>query len=256
MFAVRNVGSRAKASGVHLLISLLVALGAALLVFGLWFPHPYRSISGGRELFMLVVTVDVILGPLITFAVFNLAKPRRELVTDLAVVGLLQLSALAYGLWTVYAARPVHMVFEYTRLSVVHAIEVDPALLPKAPPALQALPVTGPTLVALRPFKDASEQFDATMAALNGMPLAARADLWQPYEAATSAILQAAQPAEQLYARFPTRKAELDEAVQATGRPVATLRFLPVVGRNAVAWTALIDGTSAQPLGYLPLDSF
>jgi hypothetical protein len=48
---------------------------AAALVFGVWYPYPYREISGGRELFLIVVTVDVIWGHCITLAVFNRTKP-------------------------------------------------------------------------------------------------------------------------------------------------------------------------------------
>ncbi|NTV87211.1 MAG: pilus assembly protein, partial [Burkholderiaceae bacterium] len=115
---------RARAAAVHLCISLLVAGVAAGLVFGLWYPYPYREISGGRELFLLVVAVDVVLGPLVTFVVFNRTKPRKELVRDLALVGLMQLAGLAYGLWTVHEARPVHLVFEIDRFRAVHAVDV------------------------------------------------------------------------------------------------------------------------------------
>ena len=81
-------------------------------MFGWWYPYPYRELSGGRELFALVVAVDVVLGPLITLVIFNPAKTRRHLVMDFTVIGLLQVAALAYGLWTVFVARPVHLVFE------------------------------------------------------------------------------------------------------------------------------------------------
>lgn len=73
-------------------------------VWALVSPYPYREISGGRELFLLLVAVDVVMGPLITLMIFNTGKPRRELQLDLIVVGVLQLAALAYGLSTVYAA--------------------------------------------------------------------------------------------------------------------------------------------------------
>ena len=154
-----NWKGRLRASSIHLAISLSVTIMAALLVLALWYPYPYREISDGRILFQLVVMVDVIMGPLITFVIFNSAKPRKELVGDLAIVGGLQLAALSYGLWAVFVARPVHLVFEYTRMRVVHAIDVDADLLVKAPASLRALPVTGPTLISLRPFKDATEQF-------------------------------------------------------------------------------------------------
>ena len=252
---MNKVKDRLGASGIHLGISLCVAVFAAALVFGLWYPYPYGEISGGRELFFLVVAVDVIMGPLITLAIFNRAKPRRELLIDFTVVGLLQLAALGYGLWTVFAARPVHLVFEYSRMTVVHAIDVDADLLAKAPTSLQKLPVTGPTVIALRPFKNRAEQFDATMAAFEGFPLAARSDLWQAYEPVRADVLKEAKPVAELRARFSNQAAQIDRAIAATGKPVTDLRYLPLLSRKT-AWTVLLDTTTAEPLGYLPLDSF
>ena len=252
---MNKVKDRLGASGIHLGISLCVAVFAAALVFGLWYLYPYGEISGGRELFFLVVAVDVIMGPLITLAIFNRAKPRRELLIDFTVVGLLQLAALGYGLWTVFAARPVHLVFEYSRMTVVHAIDVDADLLAKAPTSLQKLPVTGPTVIALRPFKNPAEQFDATMAAFEGFPLAARSDLWQAYEPVRADVLKEAKPVAELRARFSNQAAQIDRAIAATGKPVTDLRYLPLLSRKT-AWTVLLDTTTAEPLGYLPLDSF
>ena len=252
---MNKVKDRLGASGIHLGISLCVAVFAAALVFGLWYPYPYGEISGGRELFFLVVAVDVIMGPLITLAIFNRAKPRRELLIDFTVVGLLQLAALGYGLWTVFAARPVHLVFEYSRMTVVHAIDVDADLLAKAPTSLQKLPVTGPTVIALRPFKNPAEQFDATMAALEEFALAARSDLWQAYEPVRADVLKEAKPVAELRARFSNQAAQIDRAIAATGKPVTDLRYLPLLSRKT-AWTVLLDTTTAEPLGYIPLDSF
>ena len=246
---------RFKASGIHLGISLTIALLAALLVFGLWYPYPYREMSGGRELFLIVVAVDVILGPLITLVVFNRAKPARELKRDLTLVAVLQLAALGYGMWTVFVARPVHLVFEYDRFRVVHAIDVPAELLGKTPPDVVALPLTGPTLLSLRPFKDANEKMEATMAALEGLSLSARPDLWQPYAAAKGEIWQAAKPATELKARFASRSAEIDAAIAKTGRKPETLAYLPLVGRKSF-WTVLLDPATADVLGFIPIDSF
>ena len=232
----------------------LAALAAAV-VFGLWYPYPYREISGGRSLFLLVVFVDVVMGPLITLVIFNRNKPRRELMTDFLVVGLLQLAALSYGIWTVFVARPVHLVFEYNRMAVVHAIDVDPALLSKAPKELQTLPMTGPTAIALRPFKDSAEQMDATIAAMGGAPLPARSDLWQPYRDSVADILKEAKPAAELQTRFPSQASLIHQAIESTGKTVAQLRYLPLLSRND-AWTVLLDAITAEPVGFIPLDSF
>lgn len=252
---MKNWKGRLCASGIHLGISIFIAAFAALLVFGLWYPYPYREISGGRTLFLLVAGVDIVIGPLVTLIIFNKAKPRREMVMDFTVVGLLQVAALSYGLWTVFVARPVHLVFEYSRMSVVHAVDIDAVLLAKAPPSLQKLPITGPTMIALRPFKDTAEQFDATMAAIGGIPLSARSDLWQPYSDSTIDVLKEAKPVEDLRNRFAKQVASIDRGIEETGKPAAQLRYLPMVGRDN-AWTVLLDATTAEPVGFLPLDSF
>ena len=245
---------RLKAAGIHLAISLAVAALAALLVFFVWYPYPYREISGGRELFLLVVVVDVIMGPLMTLAVFNLNKPRKELRRDLAVIGLLQLAALVYGLWTVAIARPVHLVFEIDRFRVVHAIDVEPALLKRAPPDLQQLPLMGPTLLSVREFKDSKESFDATMAALQGVELGARPDFWQSYEKAKTQIIAKAKPVADLKIRFPARVIDIDAALAA--EPANTpVGYVPLHSRGTF-WTVLVNTNTAEVLGFVPLDPY
>src|SRR6478752_7443075 len=165
---------RLRAGGIHFGASVAVAALAALLVFGIWYPYPYRVFSGGRNLFMLVVAVDVIIGPLITIAVFDRRKPMAELRRDLAVVVLLQLGALAYGLSTVAIARPVHLVFEIDRFRVVHGVDVPVDLLGREPAGIEAMPWSGPTLLAARPFRDNNESAEATIAALGGVQIGAR----------------------------------------------------------------------------------
>ncbi|MDO9199034.1 TfpX/TfpZ family type IV pilin accessory protein [Rhodoferax sp.] len=246
---------RFKASGIHFGISLVIALMAALLVFGLWYPYPYREISGGRELFLIVVIVDVILGPLITLAVFNRAKPWRELRRDLLVVALIQLAGLGYGLWAVFVARPVHMVFEYDRFRVVHAVDVPLELLAQAPPGVDALPLFGPTLLSLRPFRDSQEKMKATMAALEGLSLSAQPNLWQPYAAAIPEILKEARPVSELKARFVNQASEIDRVLVSTGRAPQVLVYLPMVGRKSF-WTVFLDPVTADVMAFMPLDSF
>lgn len=246
---------RLKASGIHFLISLAVAALAGALVFGVWYPYPYREISGGRELFLIVVTVDVILGPFITLAVFNLAKGWPVMRRDLMVVALLQLTALGYGLWTVYVARPVHLVFEYNRFSVVHAADVPAQLLDKTPPGITALPLTGPTLLSLREFKNNNEMADATLAAIMGAPLSARPDLWQPYADALPDIVKAAKPATQLKTRFPQEASDIDRVLARAGQTAQNVVYLPLVGRKSF-WTVFLDPVTAQIIATMPLDSF
>ncbi|MEJ6021483.1 TfpX/TfpZ family type IV pilin accessory protein [Ramlibacter sp. PS4R-6] len=246
---------RLRAALVHLAISAGIAALAATLVFALWYPYPYRDISGGRELFLIVTGVDVILGPLITLTIFNLAKPRRELVLDLSVVACIQLAALGYGLWTVAVARPVHMVFEFDRLRVVHGVDVPEDLLAQTPPGVQAEPWGGPTLLAVRPFRDANENMQATLVAMQGIQLAARPDLWQPYDQARPRVTAAAQPVEALRRRMPAKAPALDAALASLGRDAARTKYLPLVSRK-LAWVAFIEPATGDVVGFAPVDPY
>ena len=246
---------RFKASGIHLCISVVLAALAGALVFGLWYPYPYREISGGRDLFLLLVAVDVVLGPLITLAIFDRRKPRSELLRDLAVVGAIQLAALGYGLWTVFVARPVHLVFEYDRFRVVHAIDVQVNLLHKAPQNVVTMPLLGPTVVSIRPFKDKKEQSDALFDEVAGNALAARPDFWQPYAAASDQVRAAAKPVSELKTRFASRVGEIEAVIASTGRQPAALVYVPMIGRQSF-WTVFLDPVTTEVVGFMPLDSF
>ncbi|MFM9878895.1 MAG: TfpX/TfpZ family type IV pilin accessory protein [Burkholderiaceae bacterium] len=251
--------ARVWAALIHLGLSLLIAALASALVFGLWYPYPYREISGGRELFLIVVAVDVILGPLLTLTVFNLKKPRKELRRDLGVIGLLQLLALCYGLWTVFVARPVHLVFEIDRFRVVHAIEIPEDFTGKLAEDINAQPLWGPGMLSVRPFKDAAESFEATQVALSGIPLAAQPGLWEPYSQARERVLKEAKPVDALKKRFPAQAAAIDtllaEHLAPNKAKPAALVYLPMVGRKSF-WTVFIDPHTAQVVAFMPLDSF
>jgi hypothetical protein len=71
---------------------MLVVAG---LIFFIWYPHPYRVLSGGLNLFVLVAAVDLVLGPVCTFAVASSKKALKELRMDVALIALVQMAALS-----------------------------------------------------------------------------------------------------------------------------------------------------------------
>lgn len=253
-----SLKSRLLAASIHLTLSLIVAALAAGLVFALWYPYPYREISGGRELFLIVVAVDVIMGPLLTLAVFNRSKPISELRRDLAVIGLLQTAALVYGLWTVSVARPVYLAFELDRFRVVHAVDIPEEEMGLAPPDFQQLPWAGPVLLSVRNFKSQQEGMDATLAAMRGFPLSTRPFLWQSYEKAKPQILNVAKPLSDVKSRFPAEARSIDAALKSASAGDNTSRsigYVPMVGRDKF-WTVLLDLHTTEVIAFVPIDSF
>ncbi|XFB08520.1 hypothetical protein AAGT13_06380, partial [Azotobacter salinestris] len=85
------------------------ALLVSIALFWL-FPGGLFQAAGGREGLKIVVAVDLVLGPCLTLIVFNLRKPRSELVRDLSLIALVQVLALGAGVWQVLKVRPLAVV--------------------------------------------------------------------------------------------------------------------------------------------------
>ncbi len=102
---------RTKASLSHFLVSLTIFTVVVLVLRNFWYPTPYFDASGGWQGLTIVAGIDLVLGPLLTFVVFNTKKSKRELVTDLSIIIIFQFAALAWGIHTIYQQRPVAVVF-------------------------------------------------------------------------------------------------------------------------------------------------
>jgi hypothetical protein len=251
----RRLKAAGRAALWHLLASTAVAAGAAALVFGLWYPHPYDQLSGGVHLFGLLVGVDLVCGPLLTLVLFNPAKARGELTRDLGLVGLMQLAALLYGLWTVAAARPVFLVFELDRFRVVSAAEVDSAELPAAAEEFRRLGFSGPRLIAARvPRAGDADFLQGVELSLRGVGPALRPGAWRPYATARAAVLARARPMTQLQGRYPAHAGEIETLRQRSGLALDRIGYLPVQGRHDLFWVAAVAMDDARVIGFLALD--
>ena len=253
--AARNPWTvRARAALIHLGLSAIAAGLTALLVFWLWYPTPFREISGGRDLFLLVIAVDVVIGPLLTAVAFDLRKPRAELMRDLGVIVLLQLAALIYGANAVALARPAVIALEGDRLRVVRAIDLSNADWTKGQPEQAVTLLSGPRIVATRAPLD-SEKGDAIFKGLAGEDIGMRPEFWLPASATGAAYAKAAKPLTGLTRLHPDRLPVLERAVAATGREPRQLGYLPILARST-DWTALVDLSTGAIAGYVHIDGF
>lgn len=244
-----------QASAVHLIVTLAIAAFAAGLVFLLWFPYPYPSLAGGRELFLLVVAVDVICGPLLTAVVFNRSKPRIELIRDLGFIAVIQLGALAYGLLTVWQARPLFLVMEVDRFKVVVAADVDVIALHQLPASLRPSAFLGPRAVALRAPTDLQERNKVLLESVQGgRDYAERPDFYLPYEGVNA--LKSLKRAKSLSVFLQKQPDQILAAQRLAAERKADINqwtYLPVVARQD--WIAILD-SQGQIQGFLKGDGF
>ncbi len=241
----------------HLGLSIFVAAAAAAVVFGVWYPYPYREVSGGRELFSLLIAVDVVAGPVLTLVAFDPDKPRTVWWRDALVIGTLQIAALVYGLGTVMAARPAYLAFESDRFRVVTVAEIEPDTLGKAPEALRRLPLSGPRTIGTRLAQPTDPDYLVSLQqSLEGLPPSLRPERWILFEGQRERVRSRAKPLSELRRKQPQQAATIDEAVRSAALPEEQLGFVPMQSRTTADWVVLVNLANGEPVAYAPVDGW
>lgn len=94
----------------HFLLSLLLMMLAGYIVFGVWYHNPYYQLFNVMPIFGLMLMIDLVLGPLLTFVVYK--KGKKTLKMDLTVIVLIQAIAFGWGMWNIANARPAWIVID------------------------------------------------------------------------------------------------------------------------------------------------
>jgi hypothetical protein len=246
--------SRWRAAGIHLLISVGIAACVLALMLGVWYGPTLFQAMGGAGLALILIGVDVVMGPALTLAVFRSGK--RGLKFDLAAIGVLQLAALLYGCYVVALARPAYIVFVKDQFQVATVAELEAELLAEAKyPEYRSPPWTGPELVYGVFPKHPEEQQQLMFAGLAGIDLQHFPKYYAPYEQGKDEVLKKAQPLSDVQRTEPEAAKAIDEWVTSAGVDAQNLRYLRLRGRNA--WVAvLIDGRTAEPVKMLVAEKF
>lgn len=170
-----NWHQRSKAAAIHGIFSLCVGLSLLALLFFGWYPGVLMQSMGVAHIVLILMGVDLALGPMLTFAVFNPAK--KSLKMDLAIIVMVQMAGLAYGLHTIYQGRPAWIVFVQDRFEVTRPADVDAEYLQGTQvPALWYKPVWAAT-----PLMDQQTKDEYFTKMLKGEPdVGQRVNIFQP----------------------------------------------------------------------------
>jgi hypothetical protein len=117
-----KVSTRLGAFGIHLLISVLILLVLLAVVFFVWYPHQLIY-AGGIDGLKILMGVDLVLGPLLTFIVF--VPNKKGLKLDLTLIGVVQFVCLALGMWMIYSQRPLVQVLMDDGVHLLSASDVE-----------------------------------------------------------------------------------------------------------------------------------
>lgn len=248
----------------HFLLSLLVALAVAGLVFFVWFPGQIKDLAGGQKLFWTLVGVDVVCGPLLTLVLYRPEKTRLALGIDLGLIAVVQLAALGYGLHTLAQARPLAFVFEVDRFRAVSSVDIQENDIQHTPPWFRPWSFNQARTLGLRPVSSSAERFENINDSMQGVEAGQRPKRWQDYGSSIPQVFARAQPLAALQKKYPQRQQMIDDAVSAALKNTEAgevsdgnlLVWLPLVSRHSLEWIALLDPKSARIRAYIPLDGF
>lgn len=247
---------RVVAAAVHFCITLFFAAIAAGIIFLLWFPGRLSGMVGGTALFGLVIGCDLILGPLLSLVIFDRKKPRKELVLDYTIIGLIQLVALVYGVSVVADSRPLFIAFTRDRFEIVTAIELSGADLVDASKAgFRADMWSGPKLVTVRRAENSGERQEMLFSGLSGKDVQLLPKYYRPYTESVKDIKQRSLPISDFLEKHPEAAIVVTDSLKELKLNSADVRWLPVRHRFGFG-VVFIDIATGYPVDYLPIDPY
>lgn len=219
-----------KAFAIHLIISLVMVLAAYIMIHLLWYPAPLFKATDAKKILIMILLVDLVLGPLLTFVVYK--KHKKTLRMDLTIIIIIQLSALAYGLYSIYQSRPVLIAYVVDRFELVRANDIIEANEQKYP-----LSNFGPEYIYVDLARlNASEKLDSTLDELTyNISPAQRPKFYNNFELAKPLIIKNSKDIKLL--NQYNNSVEVNKFLEEY--PTAD-SFLPLKA-NAVDMTVLID---------------
>jgi len=232
--------AKLKAFAAHFLISVAVFAAVVALVAGLYYPPPMFWIDGGLQVTLIAASVDIVLGPLLTFVVFRPGK--RALAMNLGVIVLLQVAALSWGMFTMYTERPLLAAFigyPQNRFFPVSAKQLKNGKRPVA--ELTALSDERLPLVFIELPADADEARRVLMLGLSGETSVLRqTERYRKIEGETLEQVLAGSRRRELYARDdPPFAREIDDFTAAHGGRLEDYAIIPLYGRFGRALIAI-----------------
>ena len=242
--------TRLKASAIHLLISALIVGVIFALIFFVWYPAPTFLIAGAFSIVLILIGVDLVLGPLLTMIVYKKDKPGLKL--DLAVIAAIQLIALVYGTFTLYQERPYYMVFIVDRLNLVTEKHIDKSKLRFD--ELHQKPFADVIRVFAR--MPEGDEFQAFLKGVvfEGQPdMEGRPEYWEPYAAGREIVMNRTKPLSELKRVTEQDERRVQQAIDTYSTDHPRLGYLPISTlKDEIGM--IMDMDTAEPIDVIQVD--
>ena len=218
----------------HLIISIFIALLVVGLVFFIWYPSPLATAVGVTQIFLMMIAIDVIIGPLLGLLVYK--EGKKTLKVDLSIIIALQILALGYGVYSIEQGRPVWIAYNVDRFELVRKNEMIIDNIERVLPQFHHSSWFKPQYVSVQFAKDATTRSDDMFTeALGGISIAQKPERYVDFVQGIPKIKQRAKNVKELVQYNDPQYVQkiLEKYPQATG-------YIPLKA-NAVDMTVLVN---------------
>lgn len=181
----------------HLSISAIIALIASSIIFCVWYPSPLAIAVGVMHIVLMMLAIDMVIGPLFTLLVYK--EGKKTLKFDLTVIVLVQLFAFMYGFYSIAQGRPAWIVYNVDGFELIRVNDIYQKNLKDAQQPYQQPSWSGAQYTAVQFAKDIKQRNENMFTeVLGGISLAQRPERYVPLLQAQLQIKQCAQELNQL----------------------------------------------------------
>lgn len=138
------MSKRIKFFVLHITFSVLIISSLLCCIFLIWYPLPLTKATGLEHILLLLIFIDVIVGPFLGLLVYK--EGKKTLKFDLIIICILQISAFLFGSYHVFKGRPVWVVFSVDQFELIRDNEIVSKLHKSS--------LTGPKFVGIQYSQD------------------------------------------------------------------------------------------------------
>ncbi|MCF6191241.1 MAG: hypothetical protein L3J51_12250 [Cocleimonas sp.] len=235
----------------NLYISQAIILAFLVFAYFIWFPHSFSKLGGFSETALMLIFVDLVLGPLLVLIVYK--EGKKFLRFDINVLLAIQLFAFAFGAYSLFLKHPAYVVFTVDRFTLANVSQ----LYPQQPWLTQFKSsfFSSPQFVVAKSPSNTKER-NALMfnVLLKGEPdINERPELFEPLAQHVDAVFAKSIPLDLLFQNNKTKE-KFTAFYKLYGGKASDYAYFPLVGNNKKDMIWVFDRITTKPVGIIDSD--
>ncbi len=235
----------------NLYISQALIFAFLIFAYFIWFPHSFSKLGGFSETALMLIFVDLVLGPLLVFIIYK--KGKKYLTFDMNVLLSIQLFAFAFGAHSLFLKHPAYAVFTVDRFTLANVSQLYPRL-PWLTQFKSSFFSSPQFVVAQSPNNAKARNALMFNILLKGEPdINERPELFEPFEKHLDAIFAKSIPLNLLFQNNKTKK-KLASFYKQYGGKANDYAYFPLMGNNKKDMIWVFNRETAKPVGIIDSD--